>query len=200
MGATPPTRKLPKPTGRLESAWQCPMPSLFLHVLQFSKLFNILSVFMRFQRDTGGTPEEPRRAAAEGHGIWTHPHTRSKFRAHSFAPTKRTTRTRNTISKFFSITFSQPSICLLDMVVSHLFEAEIKGSEQPAARSGVLLAVARPQPPPEVKKKDLVPDSACCPCPACGWPFCRLFLGYVAFRSDPCPIVPPRAPTNGIVP
>ena len=37
------------------------------------------------------------------------------------------------------------------MAVSHLFVAEIKGSEQQAERNSVFLAIARPQPPPGKK-------------------------------------------------
>ena len=37
-----------------------------------------------------------------------------------------------------------------DTGVSHFLVAEIKGSEQQAARSGLFLAIARPQPPPGI--------------------------------------------------
>ena len=72
--------------------------------------------------------------------------------------------------------------------LSHLFVAEIKGSEQQEARSCVCLAIARPQPPPKKKKLELVPIATCWPCPATGWPFCR-FL----FAAGP-PSVPTLAP------
>ena len=40
-------------------------------------------------------------------------------------------------------------LCQSDVAVSHLFVAEIKDSELQTERSGVLLAIARPQRPPE---------------------------------------------------
>ena len=59
-------------------------------------------------------------------------------------------------------------------IVSHVLVVEIKGSEQQAARSGVFLAMARPQPPPK-RTTGTGTWSACWPCPACGWSFCQLF-------------------------
>ena len=46
------------------------------------------------------------------------------------------------------------------------------------------------------KTPKLVPESACWPCPACGRPFCRLYV----WGCDPCRNVPLRAPTHGDLP
>ena len=41
-----------------------------------------------------------------------------------------------------------------------MFGAQISGSGQQAVRSGVFLAIARPQPPPEKRPPELVSESA----------------------------------------
>ena len=79
-----------------------------------------------------------------------------------------------------------------------MFVDKIKGSEQRAERSGVFLAIFRPQPPPEKKKL----ESACwLALPSVWLAFLPSFLlGCAASRSGPCPSAPLRAPTHGILP
>ena len=58
---------------------------------------------------------------------------------------------------------------------AHLLVAEITGSEQQAAAwFWRLLDHDLLQ---KRKTSELVPEPACCPCSACGWPFCRFCCG-----------------------
>ena len=91
-----------------------------------------------------------------------------------------------------------------DMPVSHQFGAEIKASE----RQYAAMCFWRLLDHNLLQKKtpELVPKSACWPCQACGCPPFFFLCGEggeeccATFRSDPCPVVPLRAPTNGMFP
>ena len=86
------------------------------------------------------------------------------------------------------------SLCLHHMAVFKMFVAEIKGSEQRAIRSCVLLQIARPQPPPE-KKTETGTGIGVLALPGVWSAFLSLHVwGCAAFCSDHCPIVRLRAP------
>ena len=78
-------------------------------------------------------------------------------------------------------------LCVIFTAVSYEFVAEIKGSEQQAARSGVCLLIARRQPPPKKKLKNGYGNRHVGPV----WRVVGLSAEYwgscSAFRSDPLP-------------
>ena len=73
------------------------------------------------------------------------------------------------------------------MAMSYLFVADIKCSELEAIRSGAVLAIARPQPPPPEGAQEQSPESACWPCSVWLAFLPSLFWGLCSLRVRPLP-------------